>query len=53
MAQELVALCRQERNLDAVNKLYSPHIVSIEPVGDENMPAEMSGPDAIRQKHQW
>ena len=53
VAQELVALCREGRNLDAVHKLYSPRIVSIEPVGDENMPAEMSGLDAIRQKHQW
>lgn len=53
VAQELAALCREGRNLDAVNKLYSPRIVSIEPVGDENMPAEMSGLDAIRQKHEW
>jgi ketosteroid isomerase-like protein len=53
VAQELVALCREGRNLDAVNKLYSPRIVSIEPVGDENMPAEMTGIDAIRAKHEW
>lgn len=33
IAQELVALCRAGRNLDAVNKLYSPKIVSTEPVG--------------------
>jgi ketosteroid isomerase-like protein len=53
VARELVALCRAGRNLDAVNTLYSPDIVSIEPVGDENMPAEMHGIDAIRQKHEW
>jgi ketosteroid isomerase-like protein len=53
VAQELVALCREGRNLDAVNKLYSPKIVSTEPIGDETMPAEMSGIEAIRQKHQW
>jgi hypothetical protein len=53
VAQELVALCRAGRNLEAVNKLYSPRIVSIEPVGSPEMPAEMSGIDAIRGKHEW
>lgn len=53
VAQELVALCREGRNLDAVNKLYSPRIVSVEPVGGPDMPAEMSGLDAIRGKHEW
>jgi hypothetical protein len=53
VAQELVALCRAGRNLDAVNKLYSPKIVSIEPMGSESMPAEMTGLDAVRGKNQW
>lgn len=53
VAQELVALCRQGRNLDAINKLYSPRIVSIEPVGSSEMPAEMSGIDAVRGKNDW
>jgi ketosteroid isomerase-like protein len=53
VAQELVALCREGRNLDAVNKLYSPRIVSVEPVSSPEMPGEMSGLDAIRGKHEW
>ena len=53
VAQELVNLCRAGRNLEAIDKLYSPRIVSIESVGSEEMPAEMSGIDAIRQKNQW
>jgi hypothetical protein len=53
VAQELVSLCHDRRNLDAINKLYSPKIVSVEPIGDENMPAEMTGIDAIRQKNEW
>jgi SnoaL-like domain len=53
VAQELVSLCRAGRNLEAIKKLYSPKIISIEPVGDENMPAEMTGIDAIRQKNEW
>jgi ketosteroid isomerase-like protein len=53
VAQELVALCREGRNLDAVNKLYSPRIVSIESSGSPEMPAEMTGIEAIRGKHEW
>ena len=53
VAEELVTLCRAGRNLDAIAKLYSPKIVSIEPVGSETMPAEMSGIDAIRKKNEW
>ena len=53
VAQELVSLCRAGRNLDAIAKLYSTKIVSIEPIGDETMPAEMTGIDAIRQKNEW
>jgi ketosteroid isomerase-like protein len=53
VADELVALCRAGRNLDAITKLYSPKIVSIEPVGNEAMPAEMTGIEAVRQKNEW
>jgi hypothetical protein len=52
VAQELVALCRAGRNLEAIEKLYSPRIVSIEPVGSAEMPAELTGLDAIRQKNE-
>jgi hypothetical protein len=53
IAQELVTLCRAGRNLEAISKLYSPKIVSVEPVGSENMPAEMTGIEAIRGKNEW
>ncbi len=53
VAQELVALCRAGRNVDAINKLYSSKIVSIEPVGNADMPAEMTGIEAIRGKNEW
>ncbi|HEX3232886.1 MAG TPA: nuclear transport factor 2 family protein [Gemmatimonadales bacterium] len=52
VAQELVTLCRAGRNIEAINKLYSPKIVSIEPVGDEKMPAEMTGIEAVRGKNE-
>jgi hypothetical protein len=53
VAQDLVSLCRAGRNLEAIDKHYSPKIVSIESVGSEEMPAEMSGIEAIRQKNEW
>ena len=53
VANELVALCRAGRNLEAIDRLYATDIVSIEPVGNEVMPAEMKGRDAIRKKNEW
>jgi hypothetical protein len=53
IANGLVNLCKQGKFMDAVNKYYSPDIVSVEPFGNEQMPAEMSGIDAIRGKNQW
>ena len=53
IATELVSLCREGRNAEAVDKFYSPHIVSIESSGTAEMPAEMTGIDAIREKHKW
>lgn len=53
IGQELVGLCRQGREEDAVERLYASNIVSIEPVGSEAMPAETRGIDAIHKKHQW
>ena len=53
VANELVSLCRAGRNLDAVATLYARDIVSVEPVGSEEMPAEMRGIDAVRGKNEW
>jgi ketosteroid isomerase-like protein len=53
IAEELVSLCRAGRNADAINTLYSPDIVSVESMGNETMPREMKGLDAIRGKNQW
>ena len=52
VAEELVQLCREGRNLDAIAKLYSPTILSIEPVGNETKPAEIRGIDAVREKNE-
>ena len=53
VAEELVSFCRAGNFMDAVNALYSPDIVSIESMGNEQMPREMKGIDAIRGKNQW
>ena len=53
IAEELVSFCRAGHNLDAINALYSPDIVSVESMGNEQMPREMKGIEAIRQKNKW
>lgn len=53
VARELVDFCRAGRNLDAVAKLYSPDIVSVETMDYEGMPARSTGIDAIRRKNEW
>jgi len=53
VADELVSFCRVGKNLDAINALYSPDIVSIESMESETMPREQKGIDAIIAKNQW
>ena len=53
VADQLVTLCRENKNLDAISQLYSPNIVSKEAQAPEGMPAEMQGIDAIRGKNEW
>ncbi len=53
VANGLVNLCRQGKCMDVLAAYYSDDIVSIEPVGSPDMPAEQSGIEAIRGKNQW
>jgi ketosteroid isomerase-like protein len=53
VGQRLVALCRENRNLDAVEELYAKDVVSVEVHGMPDLPARMQGIDAIRRKNQW
>lgn len=52
-AKKLVALCREQKWLEAINSLYADDIVSVEaqPMGD--MPAETRGLEKVRGKTQW
>ncbi|MEO8216590.1 MAG: nuclear transport factor 2 family protein [Acidobacteriota bacterium] len=53
IGESLVELCRQGKNLEAIDKFYSPDIVSVEAQAAPGMPAEMKGIDAIRGKNKW
>ena len=53
VGKRLVELCRQGKNVEAVNTLYAPDIVSVEVMSGPQMPARTSGIDAIRKKNQW
>ena len=53
VAKGLVELCRQNKNIEAIEKYYSDDIVSVESVGSPTMPAEMKGIQAVKGKNQW
>lgn len=50
---ELVRLCQQGKNLEAVEKLYDRDVVSKEVVSMPGMPAEMKGITAVLEKNKW
>jgi ketosteroid isomerase-like protein len=53
IGKRLVELCNQVKNLQAVDELYSPDIVSIDAHSMPEMPARMQGIDAVRRKNNW
>lgn len=53
VGQKLVELCREGKNGEAIETLYSPDIVSIEVTGGPDMPAQMEGIAAVKGKAEW
>ena len=53
IAKDLVALCREGKNMEAISKYYSKDIVSVESASGPNMPAEMKGLEAVEKKTEW
>jgi ketosteroid isomerase-like protein len=53
VGEKLVALCREGKNVEAVDTLYGPDIVSVEAISTPEMPAEMRGIEAVRGKNTW
>jgi SnoaL-like domain len=53
IGKELVALCRVGKNQEAIDRLYSPNIESVEPVAMPGMGQTQKGIQAIKGKNQW
>jgi hypothetical protein len=53
MAKDLMELCLQHKNLEAIDKYYDASVVSVESSGSPEMPAEMKGIESVRQKNKW
>ncbi|GJL66888.1 MAG: ketosteroid isomerase [Nitrospirales bacterium] len=53
IGEELVALCKQGKNMNAIEKFYSSDIVSIEAYAMPGMEQTQTGLDAIKGKNTW
>ncbi len=55
VGQRLCELCREGKNLQAIEELYSPDLVSVEAAEMEGsgIPRTMTGFDAVRGKSEW
>jgi hypothetical protein len=53
VGQKLVELCKQGKNLEAIETLYAPNVVSIEVAAHGDMPKRMEGLPAILAKSKW
>ncbi len=53
VANGLVDLCRQGKNMEAIERYYSDAVVSVESMSAPGMPAEMKGIEAIKGKNKW
>jgi hypothetical protein len=53
IGRKLVDFCSQGKDLDAIETLDSPNIVSVEAVANPNFPQRIEGIEAVRGKAQW
>lgn len=53
VGQRLCDLCREGKNLQAIDELYADDIVSIEAVEGNGMPRVMEGKQQVRGKTEW
>ncbi|GAB4191551.1 MAG: hypothetical protein Kow00105_05600 [Phycisphaeraceae bacterium] len=55
IGRQLVDLCNQGKNIDAIQALYADNIVSVEAVDcpESDTPQTMQGKDAVLGKNQW
>jgi hypothetical protein len=50
IGRQLVELCQQGKNTEAIEALYAPDIVSVEAAAMPGLPAELRGRDAVLAK---
>lgn len=53
IGKDIVALCQQGKNIEAIEKHYSSDIVSVEAVGMPGMDQTQTGIEAIKGKNKW
>ena len=53
IGKELVSLCQQGKNQDAIDKFYSPNIVSVEGMAMPTIDQTQKGIEAIKGKNTW
>ena len=53
IGKQLVELCKQGKNEEALKTLYAKDVVSVEAMQMPNMPAEIRGIEAVQAKSAW
>ena len=53
IGKQLAELCRQGRNLDALNTLFAEELVSVEAGGPPGLSREAKGLSAVKAKSAW
>jgi hypothetical protein len=53
IGKKLVQLCKENKNLESINTLYSPDIVSVEAIAPPGGERTVKGLDGVRGKHDW
>jgi ketosteroid isomerase-like protein len=53
VGKRLVELCRAGKNLEAVDSLYAPDVVSVEIHGTDTIPPRIEGINEVRRKNRW
>ena len=53
IGKKLVDLCKQGKDLEAIDTLDAPNIVSVEAIANAGFPQRIEGIAGIREKFQW
>jgi hypothetical protein len=53
IAEKLAALCKEKKNIEALDTLFADDVVNIEAVAQPGMQRETKGLVAVKAKNQW